>query len=88
MENNFLSPLEVKTLKFIKKFISEYGCSPTYRQISKGIGKKKFYPAGISAIVNQLENKKKIERTKFKNSSIRLTPDDPRSKRGFYEMLD
>ena len=79
MENNkILTPTEVRTMKFLRKFIRENGYSPTYRQISKGIKKKKFHPSEINRIIYQLKNKKLIDNKKAKNCSIWLINGDPR----------
>ena len=79
MENNkILSPLELKTMKFLREFIRENGYSPTYRQISKGINKLKFHPSEINRIIYQLKNKNLIDNEKAKNCSIWLIHDDPR----------
>ena len=73
-----LSPLELKTMQFLREFIAENGYSPTYREISKGIKKKKFHPSEINRIVYQLKNKNLIDIKKAKNCSIRLIHGDPR----------
>jgi|TARA_R100001129_G_scaffold141274_1_gene102479 SOS-response transcriptional repressor LexA len=88
MENKLLTPIEAKTMQFLRKFIADNGCSPTFKQISKGIGKKKYYAAGISAIVNQLQNKKKIDRIKYKKNSIWLVENDPRNRPDIYQDSD
>lgn len=64
-----LSPMELNTLTYIQRYMSEHGTSPATKDIAAGIGKS---PSAVVKYLDRLEAHGRIAREPGKARSIRI----------------
>lgn len=66
-----LSSGEIKTLRFLRKYIKDHGYSPTYAEI--GVATGYTSKAGVSGNIAHLERGGLIQRTPGKRQGLQVT---------------